>query len=627
MSPVPQHPRRHLRPRVTTEPALSVRCRHGVLYDFSRFRELGSLARQVVSVFPEVLSPNDDPSIAGTTNRSLFNAISAFLAWALKPARGHRPAFDATTLELYQRHLLSGALALNTSHHRFAIASRVARQLVEKGIVAPFMIPSNTSQVEALAAGKGSHTLYDLCPGLCPGTKPEVANAEILRRLLLTCDRKAAEFEARLALGEQWRQEVSAKQFSPPLHLLHTPLSAWSMSREELVHLACKLALYCWGGVIQHRFEALKARGPAERLFRSIVWNQVSESLRAAGGESITLPEVRSYLAPSNEYFAVLHPLLAASGVNPESIRRLKTDGLQYAPDAPDAFAYLVVEKPRAGGEIRLGPFRVGAEGHLSLPQLWNRILRATERVRNTAPAPSASILLLGWSMKGEAGRRSFMCSRGSGALCDNHLRRWLREQTEDRPLQALATGITNKIVRVTAINIAFARLGHNSSISSIPFGHQPPVLDVTYLISGAVRASLEATMSRAQEMLEAWLRSPITVVDNRIKAVCRAASVDEDTARAVLRDEWTRANGLCLMNDKALVVDSPLNCLRMMQWLDRLRAAQDRMQRDHPQRWAARYAPQIPLFEDALHDFSRRTRRAAEALHRRVALPMEEIA
>lgn len=604
-----------------------VRCPDGHSYDFSAFRSLGLMTRLIVQVFPDTFSNNDDPAIRKTTNRSQFNNLCVFLRWATAHSGAPRPAFNATILEHYHRHLLAGPYALATVIHYFHAVCRIARLLFEKRLAQPFLIPANGSQREALAAGQGSRTLVDLCPRAVAELGPDLANHDLLKRLLLACDRRARQLEDRLALGEKWRREVSAGEFAPPLHLADTPLADWRMSRDDLVHLACKLALYCWEGEIAHRDVALRAPGPAEALFRCIVWNRVSDTLRAAEGESITLAEIRSYLAPTNEYFAALYPLLTASGVNPHSVLRLRTSNLQFAPDAPETFAYLVVEKPRAGGEIRLGPFRVGTEHVLSLPQLWQRIARATERVRASAPRNLANFLFLGRSVRGESGRRCAIRPGGAAELCSEYLRPWLRTQTSDPDLVALADGITNKIVRATAINLAYATLGRDSSLSAIPFGHSQAVLDMTYIVSGAVRAALEDTMSRAQSMLEAWLRSPIAVVDNRIQAIRDAAHVDAPTARAIQRDEWTRANGLCLLKDTAFVVDSPLNCLRMMQWLEKLRAERARMQREQPERWSLRYAPQIPLFEDALHDFSRRSRRSAERLHRRIALPMEEIA
>lgn len=613
-----------------TRSGLDVVCRDGLRFSFTEFAALDGMVHLVAEAFVSMLSTSEDPDSRIQTNRGRYYKLRLFLRWASGLRHPGRIRICRTTIQEFHQHLLKSDYGGNSVWHYVQTVRHVARILIDEGHIEPFLIPENLSLNAALAEGKGSRTLADLCPELPDGISQETADEELMRMLLVECDRRARELEARIEQGKRWRDDVLSRRFTPPLELNGQPFAEWELSRTQLLELACKLAIYCWDGEVPSRRCATRfGKTPEERLFHSILWGKADAGLRAAGSTTIQSVEVRTYLAPTTEYLAVLQPILAASGITAHSIRRLRVDQLDLGADPSGQYAEVVFDKPRAGGEVRVGPFMVGEPGALSLPRVWERILKATEELRARVSKGKQATLLICTREK-----RNWRCDASEmrapipSTLAKHILRPMLSQcDGESRPLRTLASKISAKVIRTTAINIANRRLDRDSDLSAMLFGHQPAVLDVTYLINPRVRADLERWMAEGQAALDAWLRAPISVVPNRLTSIRAVAGVDQTTAVAVLRGELSGLNGLCLMHDRALVVDTPLNCLRMIQWLRQLHEAEHRMQRDQPTRWQARYAPQLALFEDAINDFSRRNRRAAEALDRTHLLPMEEIA
>jgi hypothetical protein len=78
---------------------------------------------------------------------------------------------------------------------------------------------------------------------------------------------------------------------------------------------------------------------------------------------------------------------------------------------------------------------------------------------------------------------------------------------------------------------------------------------------------------------------------------------------------------------ERAVVVSTPLNCLRMIQWHELLLEARARMLAENPDRWLKLYAPQVRWFADAIEDFPRAIRAEARRLGTLYKLPMPEVA
>lgn len=111
-------------------------------------------------------------------------------------------------------------------------------------------------------------------------------------------------------------------------------------------------------------------------------------------------------------------------------------------------------------------------------------------------------------------------------------------------------------------------------------------------------------------------------------KAVASAIGVDDGTAERLVDDEFNLGMGTSLVNGHTVVIDTPLNALRMMQWVDKLKAAEERMIRDNPDRWESIYEPQLVVFEQALQNFSYVSRQEAHRFWKveEIELPFAEV-
>jgi hypothetical protein len=613
--------------RLADSPLL-VKCADGRLYDFRPYAKAKKLVSLIAAAFAESLSTSEEPETRHVNNRGRYGSITVFLRWTCRQQGTERLELSLATLQAYLQWLLSSKYAPSTVVSHYGTVSGAARALIRTGVVPPFIVPTGISQQEARTFSKGSRTLADLLPGGVEGIGDDQLNEHLLKELLKTCDSYARGQEARIELGARWRGEVESGSFDPPVALLHQPYSTWRLDRLGMVEIACKLVLASWGGDIPSKPAVVAhAQSGEVQLFQAIIWGKGAWGLRADGVEAVSLAELRSYLAPTTKYLAALMPTFLAAGVNPSSLRRLRVDQLVPISDAPESFASIVFEKPRAGGEVLVGPFRVGKPGEFSLPQVWARAARATSVLRDRLPKKKVQNKLLLAARDRGRWRNTFVDVAAPHKFLQVALKKLLGELCgRDSPLGRVAKRLSPKTIRTTAINIANQRMGLDKDLSAAAFGQKPEVLDVAYLLNERIKAELERTMEEGQAALERWLRAPIRVVPNESSAILEACGNDAKAAGEARSGDSAWLNGLCLVHDQALVVDTPINCLRMLQWLECLRAAESRMRRDQPERWKARYEPQIPLFEDALADFSRRTRRAADVLARTHALPMEEI-
>ncbi|QCG98114.1 hypothetical protein E6C67_30965 [Azospirillum sp. TSA2s] len=139
-------------------------------------------------------------------------------------------------------------------------------------------------------------------------------------------------------------------------------------------------------------------------------------------------------------------------------------------------------------------------------------------------------------------------------------------------------------------------------------------------------KAAAEDAVFDGQSLMESWVRKPITILPPTTEAVQEAIGVDAQVAQEVVQEERNLGFGISLINETQIVLDTPLNCLRMMQWLRKMEIAKERVQCNNPERWERIWAPQIGLFEAALSDFPRRTLEVAKELDKEYDLPFPEV-
>jgi hypothetical protein len=398
------------------------------------------------------------------------------------------------------------------------------------------------------------------------------------------------------------------------------------------VETACKLALLKWNGELPTNGHSLIKGKKSDRPHLLLQWILAGGGrrfLKRNGEQPIGFRELRSYFFPDRDYLAVQTVFFLAAGVNPMSVRRLRLNQLVRFPSGESEAAYLVYDKPRAGGEVRVGPFPLGPPGSATLPRLWERIVAATARARSEAPPTLREMLLIAKIVRGRAPGK-IERSPVPTFLFDHNLKPLLRNETrpEYRELRAVARRLTPKLIRTTAKNILHHRLGGDERLTALAGGHSSEAtLSRTYLLNASTRAQYEETIAQCQATLQSWLLMPVEVLPDSEPAISRALGVDAKVARAVRSGELSVAQGLCVFYERAVVVSTPLNCLRMIQWHELLLEARARMLAENPDRWLKLYAPQVRWFADAIEDFPRAIRAEARRLGTLYKLPMPEVA
>lgn len=611
---------------------LVVTCRDGHAYDFGTFQRCGPLPALFAKAFHGMLSNNKNPESRRWTNRSNFYSLRAYLKWVESGQCDRGPELSYWSLEAYRKELLTAGAKLAGAASRCQVLWAACRRLHSLRAIEIFQLPPPIDYRKALAQGSGSGTLADLAGRSGGPAATRSLNEKLMRLLLAFCHEKAREYEARLELGEKWRSELKAGSYSPPMGWSPDVRTVGALSRDAMVETACKLALEMWDGVIPQTKRRWSGNvGRSATLFQWLVAGGGLTMLRRSGQPGLGIPELRSFLFPPSEYLTVVTVILVAAGVNPHSVRNVQPQSLVRSPSRRSETAYISFPKPRARGDVRVGPLLIGNANDDTVVQRWERLIVATSRLRELASGQDRKFLFLGIRIKGSSVRPLRPQRPGHAAqLMGWHFKPMLRRErrAEYRALRAIAYRITAKVIRATAKSIAHQRTGGNVKVTALVGGNKSErVLNSTYLVNPQAKALYEETMARGQLMLEAWLSAPIEVVENSDRAIAEKLGVDAKLARSIRSGERSLASGLCIFYERAIVIDTPWNCLRLIQFRRSLEEAEERMLNENPERWASVYRPQLRWMADAIADFPRKTQAAARKLDAEYKIPMPEVA
>lgn len=434
--------------------------------------------------------------------------------------------------------------------------------------------------------------------------------------------------------------QIKAALRDPDVPLLEIPVWAedfeWSIGghRSDWMKLIVQLLHLEYGGFPLGRPSALRSvmdsDSHAGRALGMLIERARERDCR------ITTPEVVSHFHPSAATAGLGVSLLCAAHVNPMSATQLKLASL--VDDEQPGVKRLRWDKPRGGGEQLAMPFPQGGINAKTIPRMWEKIVLASSELRSQAPIHLRGELFL-WA-NGEGNERRVKSFADKAWTNDVWVftRRYLggyfspmqpaSETTETlSPLLAHLESISLALIRNTAINIASARLGRDFNSTAAMDGRRDVgVLESAYLNNIQTRDHLDRQVREGQASLVAWLSAPPIVLPPDAEAVATTLSIERDAARAVVDDDLNLGMGASMIDDKVIFIDTPLNALRVIQWIAHLDAARDRLLRDSPGRWRRQYEPQRTLFAQALQLLSRRNRAEAAAMDRDIQLPFPEL-
>jgi hypothetical protein len=194
--------------------------------------------------------------------------------------------------------------------------------------------------------------------------------------------------------------------------------------------------------------------------------------------------------------------------------------------------------------------------------------------------------------------------------------------------LRANCGHINYALIRNTAINVTSARLKRHSLDTQKAVGHKRMggALETAYLANSQYKEDLDQEVRDAQAFLVDWTRKPFVVLPPDVDIVSTRIGVTPDVADRIVAEEFNLGMGASLVNGRTIVMDTVINALRVMQWVEKLKAAEQRMKRDNPSRWTSVYEPQLVLFQQAFEDFGYARRAEAKRMAEDIELPFPEV-
>lgn len=576
-----------------------------------------------------MLSGNEREGARANTNESTQSHLRAYMRWAIE--HGHH-SFDTATLKAYRQHAFATRKAYG-AWVNYAGILRAAKILIDAGKLPPFPLPRNENQDHALSEGKGGTTLTDLAE-VEPG---EDRDEELLGSLLELAWEGIEDRLSKLRQGAAWRAEVMRSGYEIPWEAVMRPLSATPLDKGQLIEVAAKICWSSFGGQIPPGVTDVGLHKDEKLGFPFRALNRVLTATSGKGRRNVTRAELVSYLHPGRDLVALSAIVFAAAQVNVDSIAHLTVDMLRADTAQPGRYRVLVWDKPRAGGDQLMPPFPVGGRDARSLPRLWERLLEATAHLRTQAPPGSAERLLLYMGWESATKRDAPMVVHPVGSLSllfGTTFPKVIASLASQAPagsardsVAQIAPALTLSTVRTTAINVASKRLNRDFSKTAATGGHRSTrSLGTSYLNNRRVQRALDEQIEAGQRHMLRWARQPMEVVPDDPEAIEDRLGLDARAAARLRADALNLGTGVSLVDDRAIVIDTPLNALRMIQWLRRMREAEGTMVRENPERWTAIYLPQIALFEQALNDFPRRTLMAAKEMDGKYALPFPPV-
>ena len=92
------------------------------------------------------------------------------------------------------------------------------------------------------------------------------------------------------------------------------------------------------------------------------------------------------------------------------------------------------------------------------------------------------------------------------------------------------------------------------------------------------------------------------------------------------MNNEFNNGYGASLINEHVIIIDSPLNALRIIQWIKKLEDNEQKMLISNPERWNTVYLPQKKLFNDVLGLISKKHKNEALKMNKQFTLPFPEV-
>lgn len=583
----------------------------GCVHDFTKFSTLGVFVEVVASYFLKRCSTNPQLGSRIKTNATLFFKAQLVLKFTMAQKElGHHIGFSPFLYNAYYAFLTKQYAPSTVASFRSFVAG-LYRYAMDTGRVSAFALPRGLSVREASAASKSGETLADsLRSGALEGLSYTEINLQLITILRAFCWERSRIAHARLMRGDEWRRSAILSKQDFEMEMLR------AKSREELLEFAVKaLVARCFG-----------VSGATDHLVfnRAVIRVFVRQNKETLGrfGEPITGREINDHLFPTAHHIACFAPLFAMERINPENILGLTLDMLEEQPGGKTKV--IRWRKGRSASEIVVGPFRSGTHRSNNIAQAWRLLTEIGDLVRSNSMPGHENKLFLMLDVHKFKGRPPGAHQIQLPTLLESinlHLQEIVNPEFE--ALRYLDGRVTLKAVRNTVINLIGTKFG--SGVARRAVRHRHSTTTARYLKSPDFRGLMENEMERGQAYMVSFIEGRLLVISPDCKTLQLQMGLSNGQSEQALEEETTLSFGVTLSDDKAFVIDTPLNCLRVAGWIEAIETAEERIRSNNEERWEHFWRPQLALFVQAHEDFPRKTKAAARQLGKTLSLSFPE--
>lgn len=590
----------------------------GDVYSFDSYKANSKITKLMTKGFQYVQSINENTKAKKKTNSSINFAINRFLKWI--DEIDYKGKLSRNLLLDYQKYLTINYSSWST-YSLYTVIARVCGVLIEKKDVEQFLIPKNIPLEQAKNSSKAGTTIASKILSDSIDLNVDDINEKVLSLIVDATWEETFKLFELLEIG----RTITNKE-----NKILIPYDDQMTREEALNSIVNNIQLEFCGFSDAYSF-VTRFNGYKNQRFVDLM-DQYCKVSRLKKW-NITTEDINKFFNPSKELIDLILILLSAAQINPESAANLEINCLEN--DVDENIVRLSWIKHRGGGIQQSIPFPKGKnKKSKTIPNIISLFQEYSFNLRNTAPLELKNQLFIYKNYKvSSSGLIRAVTTSGGKSLnaAFNLIRKNLDNKNNNSQEYVLAIKSCDELnlslIRTTAINISSKRLNRDiSNVAAMDGRKTESSLTEHYLNNNSTREAFDFQIRESQNLMVEWATSKPIVLSNKTVDVMKELDVTEDLAKQIINDEFNNGYGAALIHEHVIIIDTPLNALRMIQWLDKLEESESRMLIDNPDRWFSVYMPQKKLFNEALSLVSKKNKLEAMQMNKEFTLPFPEV-
>lgn len=585
----------------------------GKTYSFEEFKTNPKITKLLTQSFRDIQSTNSNERSKRKTNGHIAFGIRKFLKWI--DEINYTGDISHQLLLNYKKYLQKEKSW--TAYSSYAIIARNVLSLMEKGNVSKFLLPNNIPLQQAKNSSETGVTIASLIENNLLSLSKDEINEEILSSILNFLWSDSLSLLNKLDEGQKIFSTINSSEYFE---------YRTGMAKDEAIENIVKNYFIEFKGISDKYLFSKSFQGYDNIKFVNMMKKYVSANKHYKWG--IYNDDIYQYFYPTKRLASNILILLASAQINPESAMFLKTDCLQT--DINSEIVRVAWNKNRAGGEQISIPFPKGNhEQAKTIPNLLTRYLKYRKNITTFANDDFDDLLFV-FKHVTTYGFGVFL-NQGRHLIKENLMFFKRSLEQENNPINQMTLNILDKItlsiIRTTSINIAGKRLNRDiTKLASMDGRKVHSVLNEHYLNNSETKQFFDSNIRNSQKLLENWVfEKPIVIPEDK-DLLQKKLKIDYELSEKIINDEFNNGYGASLINHNVIIIDSTINSLRIIQWLEKLNADKHNVKINNPERWNYVYQPQILLFTEALNLMSKKNKQEAKKLNNDTKLPFPEV-